>query len=167
LTSILCDHLLAIYSFRRLDYTQYVTPYYNIKYYINTWSDHWRSYGNKRDWPMYNGLIIKVDPAKINKERRRKIHIPIVMDEIEGYINRLSTRDRARSSKTWFRSEDVVFMFYYYNYQNNLILIVVVIFQFVWHYFRKIYYHAYISHIKFIFNCCCNILEQSTAVLRF
>jgi hypothetical protein len=41
---------------------------------------------------MYNGPIIKLDPAKINKERRRKIHIPMVMDKIEGHINRMSTR---------------------------------------------------------------------------
>jgi SWIM zinc finger len=49
LTGIPCDHLLAVCLFRRLDYTQYVSPYSNIKYYINTWSGHWRSYGNRRD----------------------------------------------------------------------------------------------------------------------
>jgi hypothetical protein len=48
----------------------YVSLYYSIQYYINTWSGHWRSYGNKRDWLMYNGPIIKPDPVKINKERR-------------------------------------------------------------------------------------------------
>jgi hypothetical protein len=45
LTGIPCDHFF--FSFRRLDYTQYVSPYYTIQYYINTWSGHWRSYGNK------------------------------------------------------------------------------------------------------------------------
>jgi hypothetical protein len=52
---------------------------------------------------MYNGLIIRPDPTKINKGRRRKILIPMVMDEnheMEGRINRLSTRDRTRSSRT-------------------------------------------------------------------
>jgi hypothetical protein len=49
---------------------------------------------------MYNGLIIRPDPAKINKGRRRKIHIPMIMDEIEGRINRLPTRGRAHSSRT-------------------------------------------------------------------
>jgi hypothetical protein len=49
LTGILCDHLLVVCSFRRLDYTQYVSPYYTIQYYINTWSGHWRSYDNKLD----------------------------------------------------------------------------------------------------------------------
>jgi hypothetical protein len=49
---------------------------------------------------MYNDPIIKPDPTKINKERRRKIRISMVMDEMEGRINILPTRDRARSSKT-------------------------------------------------------------------
>jgi hypothetical protein len=49
---------------------------------------------------MYNDPIIRSDPAKINKERRRKIHILIVIDEIEGRINRLSTRDREYLSGT-------------------------------------------------------------------
>jgi hypothetical protein len=35
-TGIPCDHLLTICSLKRLDYTQYVSPYYNIQYYINT-----------------------------------------------------------------------------------------------------------------------------------
>jgi hypothetical protein len=50
LTDITCDNLLIVCSFRRLDYTQYVSPYYIIKYYNNIWSDHWRSYDNRRDW---------------------------------------------------------------------------------------------------------------------
>jgi hypothetical protein len=45
LIDIPCDHLLAVCSFRRLDYTQYVSQYYTIQYYINTWSGHWHSYG--------------------------------------------------------------------------------------------------------------------------
>jgi SWIM zinc finger len=49
LTGIPCDHLLAVCLFRRLDYTRYVSPYYTIQYYINTWSGHWRSYDNKQD----------------------------------------------------------------------------------------------------------------------
>jgi hypothetical protein len=105
LISISCDHLLVVCSFRRLDYTQYVSSYYIIQYYINTWSGHWRSYDNKWDWPMYNSPIIRPDPTKINKGRRRKIRIPMVMDEMKGYINRLPTRGRARSNRTWFRLE--------------------------------------------------------------
>jgi hypothetical protein len=99
LTGIPCDHLLAVCSFRRLDYTQYVNPYYIIQYYINTWSGHWRSYGNKQDWPMYNGPVIRPDPVKINKGKRRKIRIPMVMDEMEDRINRLPTRGRTRSNR--------------------------------------------------------------------
>jgi hypothetical protein len=34
---------------------------------------------------------------KSTKEERKKIHIPMVMDEMEGHINRLSTRGRACS----------------------------------------------------------------------
>jgi hypothetical protein len=48
---------------------------------------------------MYNGLTIMPDPTKINKRRRKKIRIPMVMDEIEGRINRLPTQGRARSIK--------------------------------------------------------------------
>jgi hypothetical protein len=48
---------------------------------------------------MYNSPVIMPDPAKINKERRRKIRIPIVMDEMEDRINRLPTRGRARSNR--------------------------------------------------------------------
>jgi hypothetical protein len=78
LTGILCDHLLVVCSFRRLNYTRYISPYYIIQYYINRWSSHWRSYDNIRDWSMTNGTIIRPDPVKINKERRRKICIPLL-----------------------------------------------------------------------------------------
>jgi hypothetical protein len=48
---------------------------------------------------MYNGPVIRPDPAKINKERKRKIRIPMIMDEMEDHINRLSTRGRAHSNR--------------------------------------------------------------------
>jgi hypothetical protein len=48
---------------------------------------------------MYNGPIIRPDPAKINKEIRRKIRIPMVMNEMEGRINKLPTRGQARSNR--------------------------------------------------------------------
>jgi hypothetical protein len=130
LTGILCDNLLVVYSFKKLDYTKYVSPYYSIQYFINTWSGHWRSYDNKRDWSMYNDPIIMPDPTKINKWRRRNIHLLMVVDKMKGCINGLPTRVQARSSKIWFILDDIVFMFYYYNCQNNLILVVVVIFYF-------------------------------------
>jgi hypothetical protein len=68
-------------------------------YYINTWSGHWRSYDNRQDWQIYNGPIIRPDPAKIYKGRRRKICIPMVMDEMKGRINMMPTRGRAHSSR--------------------------------------------------------------------
>jgi hypothetical protein len=48
---------------------------------------------------MYNGPVIRPDPAKINKARRKKIRIPMVMDEMEDRINMLSTRGQARSNR--------------------------------------------------------------------
>jgi hypothetical protein len=48
---------------------------------------------------MYNGPVIRPDPAKINKEGRRKIHIPMIMDEMEDRINMLPTRGRAHSNR--------------------------------------------------------------------
>jgi hypothetical protein len=39
---------------------------------------------------MYNDPIIRSDPAKINKEMRKRIYILMIMDEIEGRINKLS-----------------------------------------------------------------------------
>jgi hypothetical protein len=45
----LFDHLLAVCSYKRMDHIQYISSYYNIQNYINTWSDHWRSYDDKRD----------------------------------------------------------------------------------------------------------------------
>jgi hypothetical protein len=34
----------------------------------------------------------QADPAKINKGRRRNMRIPMVMDEIDGRINRLANQ---------------------------------------------------------------------------
>jgi hypothetical protein len=48
---------------------------------------------------MYNDPIIRPDLAKIDKERRKKIHIPIDMNEMKDRFNRLPTRGRARSSR--------------------------------------------------------------------
>jgi hypothetical protein len=48
---------------------------------------------------MYNSPIIRPDPAKINKGRRRKIRIPMVMDEMNDHINRLPTGGRAHSNR--------------------------------------------------------------------
>jgi hypothetical protein len=48
---------------------------------------------------MYNGSVIRPDPAKINKGWRRKIRISMVMDEMKDHINRLPTRGRARSNR--------------------------------------------------------------------
>jgi hypothetical protein len=39
------------------------------------------------------------DPAKTNNGRRKKIRIPMVMDEMEDRINMLLTRGRTRSNR--------------------------------------------------------------------
>jgi hypothetical protein len=79
---------------------------------------------------MYNGPVIRPDPAKINKGRRRKIHILMVMDEIEDRINRLPTRGQLVPTEHDLNYQ-CVYVFCCYIYQNNWILIVVVIFLFV------------------------------------
>jgi nucleoside 2-deoxyribosyltransferase len=44
---------------------------------------------------MYNGPIIGSNLAKINKKnKRRKIHISMFMDEMEDYISGLATHNR-------------------------------------------------------------------------
>jgi hypothetical protein len=49
---------------------------------------------------MYNGTIIMSDPTKMNKERRRKIYISMLMDKMEDCTNILPTRDRAHFNIT-------------------------------------------------------------------
>jgi hypothetical protein len=95
------------------------------------------------------GQCIMVRSSKNQQRKEKKIYtFQLVMDEMKGCINKISTRDQTRFSRTWFILYDIVFVFYYYNCQNNLILIIIVIFLFIWHYFRIIYYRAYISHYK-------------------
>jgi hypothetical protein len=77
------------------------------------WSNNWRSYENKWDWPMYNDPIIRPDSVIFNKGMRRKIHISIVIDEMEGRINRLSIWGRGYSSRIWIIFNYAVFIFYY------------------------------------------------------
>jgi hypothetical protein len=67
---------------------------------------------------MYNGSIIRADPAKINKERRRKIRISMVMDEMEGRINKMSTRGRARPAEHDLDYQSV-YVLYRYICQNK------------------------------------------------
>jgi hypothetical protein len=52
---------------------------------------------------MYNDPVIRSDLAKINKDRRIKIRILMIMDEMEGRISRFSTwgrgQEQGRSSR--------------------------------------------------------------------
>ena len=67
-----------------------------MEYFKNTWDGEFRSFGNKRDWPMWHGPVIRPDPKKINKGRRKKIRIPMMMDEMEGRISRLPDQSNRR-----------------------------------------------------------------------
>jgi hypothetical protein len=77
-----------------LDSREYINPYYALKSFINTQSNVFNSYENPPDWQMYHSATIRQDPTKINKGRRRKIKITLVMDEIEHQISRLSSLGR-------------------------------------------------------------------------
>jgi hypothetical protein len=79
-------------SFRRIDPSEYINPYYMLKSFINTWSGFFNSYGNPRDWQIFHDATIRPDPTKINKSRRRKIKFLMVMIEMESQISRLSSR---------------------------------------------------------------------------
>ena len=83
-TGIPCNHVLAVCFLRSLNPGQYVSPYYSLQHYINTWSGVFHSFGNERDWPMYTGPIIRPDPYKINMGRRKHKRIPMVMDDMEA-----------------------------------------------------------------------------------
>jgi hypothetical protein len=125
LTGILCDHLLVVCSFRRLNYTRYISPYYIIQYYINRWSSHWRSYDNIRDWSMTNGTIIRPDPVKINKERRRKICIPLlwfVFNIIHKHKKNLGSSFKL-NPKSWNRIWSSI-QAIWANFQTNYIIFI-------------------------------------------
>jgi hypothetical protein len=57
---------------------------------------------------MYNDPVIRSDLAKINKDRRIKIRILMIMDEMEGRISRFPTwgrgQEQGRSSRILFLS---------------------------------------------------------------
>ncbi|XP_078164777.1 uncharacterized protein LOC144559587 [Carex rostrata] len=71
LTGISCNHVLAVCFLRRLNPNDYVSPYYSLQNYINTWSGRFNGFGNKWDWSLYNGPIIRPNSDKVNKGRRK------------------------------------------------------------------------------------------------
>ena len=88
LTGIPCNHVLAVCFIRRLQPNDYVSSYYSLQNYINTWSGVFHSFGNERDWPLYEGPIIRPDPTKVNKGRRKHKRIPMEMDRMEAPTRR-------------------------------------------------------------------------------
>lgn len=98
LTGIPCDHVLAVCGNQHLDWTDYINPYYNIEHYRAAWNGYFYGFGNENEWNIYHGAILRPDPAKINKGRRRKIRIPMMMDEMEGRISRLASTRQSRAN---------------------------------------------------------------------
>ena len=100
LTGIPCNHVLAVCFVRRINPNVYVNPYYSLQNYINTWSGHFAGFGNKRDWPLYNGPIIRPDPDKVNKGRRKHQRRIMTMDKMEAPARRLNARQHNQESTT-------------------------------------------------------------------
>ena len=98
LTGIPCNHVLAVCSKRNLNETQYVSPFYSLQAYTNTWTGEWHSFGNETDWPQYYGPAIRPAPGSINRGRRKHKRIPMVMDIMEGRA-RVRNKQARRPSK--------------------------------------------------------------------
>jgi hypothetical protein len=130
LIDIPCDHLLAVCSFRRLDYTQYASPYYIIQYYINTWSGHWRQ------CTMIRSLGQIQQKSTKEGERRYAFQWLWIKWRVISTWCQLEVELVLAKHDLDYQS---IYVVRHYICQNNWILIVVVIFQFVWHYFRIIY----------------------------
>jgi hypothetical protein len=48
---------------------------------------------------MFHGATIRPNLAKINNGGRRKIRIPMIMDEIKDQISRITSHGRERSRR--------------------------------------------------------------------
>lgn len=106
LTGIPCNHVLAVCFVRRLNPNDYVNPYYSLQNYINTWSGRFHGYGNKRNWPLVDGPIIRPDPdkEKINKGRRKHKRRIMTMDKMEAPARRRNAQQHNQESTTARRS---------------------------------------------------------------
>ena len=90
-TGIPCNHVLAVCCQRRLNPMNYVSPYYSVENYVNTWSGEFHGFGNVDNWPYDMGApTIRPDTGKINKGRRKHKRIPNSMDDMKA-------RNRPRS----------------------------------------------------------------------
>lgn len=99
LTGIPCNHVLAVCIKRRLNVKNYVSPYYSLQNYINTWTAVWHGFGNEHNWPLYDGPIIRPDPDNINRGRRKHKRIPMVMDIMEGRSRSKQVRKASKKSR--------------------------------------------------------------------
>jgi hypothetical protein len=98
-TGIPCNHVLAVCCSRRLNPIQYVSHYYSISNYVNTWSGEFHGFGNVTNWPYDMGApIIRPDPTKINRGRRKHQRIPNSMDHMDARIRPRSAAQEADGS---------------------------------------------------------------------
>jgi hypothetical protein len=111
-TGIPCDHVIAVCCQLRLNSTNYVSHYYSVENYVNTWRGNFSGYGNAHNWPFDAGApIIRPDPNKINKGRRKHKRIPNSMDDMEARIrprnegHRPGGSNRTRTSGWKLQSE--------------------------------------------------------------
>jgi hypothetical protein len=160
LTDIPCDHLLVICSFRKLDYTQYVSPFYTINYYINTWSGHWRSYGNKQDCQCTTVQSLgQIQQKLINEGEGRYAFQWLWM---KWRIVSTGCQLEVELVPAWFRlSVCLCFLLLYlpeqldFNFCCNISICLIL-------FLNNVLIVLIFGFIKLYFNFCYNILDQST-----
>ena len=98
-TGIPCNHVLAVCCKRHLDPMRYVSHYYSVENYVNTWRGEFHSFGSHRNWIYELGAPkIKPDRNKINKGRRKHKRIPNAMDVMEAQCRPRSGVQRPEGS---------------------------------------------------------------------
>lgn len=98
-TGIPCNHVLAVCSRLKLDEKAFVSPFYSVQNYVNTWTGDWHSFGNENEWPLYHGPVLRPDPSTINRGRRKHKRIPMVMDIMEGRARSRQVRSASKKSR--------------------------------------------------------------------
>jgi hypothetical protein len=111
-----CDHMLVVCSFRRLDLSAYVSLYYTLEYFTNTWSDHFQSFRNRRNLPLYHDSLIRSDLTKIHKDRRKVIRISIVMNKIEVVSAVFLVSHKVRGRRRGRERRDEIYIIFITNY---------------------------------------------------
>jgi hypothetical protein len=84
LTRIPYSHILAVIRVRNFELNRFICPFYSGQTLLNTWSECFYPYPNQIDWPESNCSRIIFERRIIRKGRRKYIHLPMIMDEMEG-----------------------------------------------------------------------------------